>query len=440
MIALTATATKSTRETIFDVLLMDNPYVIFESPNKDNIAYVVEYMARDADLEHYFGWLVDELRERKELCDRTIIYCQTIKQCGLLYATFKAMLGNDMRVGDEGSNYCLIEMLHSCTPSANKEDIIKSFREERGVIRVLVATIAFGMGVNCQAVSRVIHFGPSKNIESYAQETGRAGRNGSQAIAYLLYNGLLLNHVELDIKSYIKIDMCRRKTILKHFEENATTQLVLHLCCDYCAAKCECGSPDCGTLTAYPSKVMEKEPDSIARSRDITNEQRAAVHEELTIYHKLLISNLMSTAAKTEIRTLTNIALLLGFSELQIQQVLDNLHKLFSSSDICKFVEIWDMKHANKILSIIKDIFKDIEDHPNTKGDSLTGMDDNMDDTMLIDDWEMLLDDDELFAMTVENISVSQLVESFTEQNANLSSSSLNTSLTADVLETIQWI
>jgi superfamily II DNA helicase RecQ len=47
MIALTATAAKSTRDIIFDVLLMDNPYVIFESPNKDNITYVVEYMARD---------------------------------------------------------------------------------------------------------------------------------------------------------------------------------------------------------------------------------------------------------------------------------------------------------------------------------------------------------------------------------------------------------
>ena len=97
------------------------------------------------------------------------------------------------------------------------------------------------------------------------------------------------------------------------------------------------------------------------------------------------------------------------------------------------------MKHANKILSIIKNIFKDVEDHPDPKGDSLTETDD-MDDTMLIDDWETLLDDGELFAMTVENISVSQLEESFTEQNANTSSSSWNTSLTADVHETIQLI
>ena len=112
--------------------------------------------------------------------------------------------------------------------------------------------------MNCQAISRVIHFGPSKNIESYAQETGRAGRNGSQAVVYLLYNRLLLNHVELDMKSYIKTDMCRRKTLLKHFVENADAQSVLHLCCDNCVLKCE--SPYCGKLTVHPTNVMKKEP------------------------------------------------------------------------------------------------------------------------------------------------------------------------------------
>ena len=103
---------------------------------------------------------------------------------------------------------CLIEMLHSCTPLANKENIIKSFTAEQGVIHVLVATVTFGMGVNCKAVSRIIHFGPAKNIQSYAEETGRAGRDGSQAIAFLLYTGILLYHVNLDIKSYVRNDQC----------------------------------------------------------------------------------------------------------------------------------------------------------------------------------------------------------------------------------------
>ncbi len=59
------------------------------------------------------------------------------------------------------------------------------------------------MGVNCKAVERITHFGTSKNIENYIQETGQAGRNGAQAVAFLLYNGVLLNHVESDIKSLL---------------------------------------------------------------------------------------------------------------------------------------------------------------------------------------------------------------------------------------------
>lgn len=61
MIALTATAIKLTKDTILNVLLMENPYEIKESPNKSNVTYSVEYMPKDSDHELYFGWLVDEL-------------------------------------------------------------------------------------------------------------------------------------------------------------------------------------------------------------------------------------------------------------------------------------------------------------------------------------------------------------------------------------------
>ncbi|EDO29588.1 predicted protein, partial [Nematostella vectensis] len=54
-------------------------------------------------------------------------------------------------------------------------------------VRLLIATIAFGMGVDCKGVKRVIHYGPSKSVEAYIQETNRAGRDGSNSVAYLLY-------------------------------------------------------------------------------------------------------------------------------------------------------------------------------------------------------------------------------------------------------------
>ncbi|XP_022808194.1 uncharacterized protein LOC111345187 [Stylophora pistillata] len=170
VVALTATATKLTRDTVFNLLNMKNAVEIKESPNKLNVAYVVQYMDKDMELEFYFGWLTDELKQSQEKTERSIIYCQTIRQCGLLYAAIKALLGVYMFIGND-SKHVLVEMLHSCTPEGNKHNILESFQSASGTIRLLIATIAFGMGIDCRGVHRVIHFGPSKNVESYVQET-----------------------------------------------------------------------------------------------------------------------------------------------------------------------------------------------------------------------------------------------------------------------------
>ena len=203
-IALTATATSDTRAVIFDSLLFENPRTILESPNKENISYVVDYMKKNANLSDYFSWLANELSENGTEATRTIIYCQTIKQCALVYTTIKILLGEKIYEDpmQKDAKRVLLEMLHSCTPTSNKEHILESFQSDRGCVRILVATIAFGMGVDCKQVHRTIHFGPAKNVEAYMQESGRAGRDGKQSIAYLLYQSLQLIHVEKDIKNY----------------------------------------------------------------------------------------------------------------------------------------------------------------------------------------------------------------------------------------------
>jgi len=95
----------------------------------------------------------------------------------------------------------LLEMLHSCSPLSNKEEVLKSFQDPKGVIRILVAPFAFGMGEDCRAVHRTVHFGPSKNLEVFVQESGRAGRDGKPSVSYLLYHGLPLNHVKKTLRT-----------------------------------------------------------------------------------------------------------------------------------------------------------------------------------------------------------------------------------------------
>ncbi|XP_068708396.1 uncharacterized protein [Montipora foliosa] len=414
MVALTATATKLTEDTIKKVLLMQNPLDIKESPNKVNLTYSVIKMNKDCDLELFFEWLVEDIRKLKDKCDRTIIYCQTIKQCGIIYGMLRGLLRKDLFIEktSTGEKLPLVEMLHSCTPATNKKNILSSFQHEDGIIRVLVATIAFGMGVNCKAVHRIIHYGPSKNIEAFVQETGRAGRDGHQSNSFLLYHGMLLNHVEGDIKLFIKSTDCRRKAILEHFNNDNERPLLKHLCCDNCANNCDCGLPECKTSLQYPVSVDAKSSSSSSRKRDIQPLQREHVKKCLIKYHKSLLVDFVGMAANANLKTLTNIQFMLGFGDLQISQVLHNLEHIFEMSDVYRTVEIWHKRHAQEIIRVIGETFHDTNVNSN---DAYAVDDDDDDDNNvvfsedLLDEWSDILLDDELFEMVMDNISLSQM-------------------------------
>lgn len=223
----------------------------------------MEYLPNDSSIEECFGWIVKDIKEGKK--EKTIIYCQTIKQCSLLYGTLKMMLGKFLC--DTTTRLPKLEM-----PQQNKDTILDSFGKENGHVQLLVATIAFGMGVNCKCVHRTIHFGPSKNIEAFVQETGRAGRDGKSSLSLLLYKGIMLNHVDRDIKNYLKTKECRLATLLKHF---AVADLGFdgpsHTCCDNCALNCECNDMDCQKYMLY--KFADEQPESSHAKRQVTDTQ-----------------------------------------------------------------------------------------------------------------------------------------------------------------------
>lgn len=329
----------------------------------------------------------------------------------------KGMLGMDIfSRSDEDPSNALVEMLHSCTPPANKEKILLSFQSLSGTIRLLIATIAFGMGIDCKGVHRVIHYGPAKNVESFIQETGRAGSDGTQSAVYILYHGILLVHVDGHMKQYVKTNHCRRKELLKHFECTTWQHEVPHLCCDNCAADCKCGLPDCGTFASYPGAQKKENNGASIEKRQVDAEQRKTVEGLLIQYYKTILIKLLNTTAHGNVRTLTNLQFMLGFSKHQITQVLDNLHVIFSLSDVYRFVEIWDMCHAREIMKVISNVFNDVGTRMQLFDPSPSEENDYDFDDELLDEWNEFLQDDDLFDMILDNLSLSQIDDSLLEQ------------------------
>ena len=135
------------------------------------------------------------------------------------------------------------EIYTRASTTGMKELIIENFQQESSSLRVVFATIAFGMGLDIPDIKQVIHVGPSADIEEYAQEIGRIGRNDlpSKAILIANYN----RHASEEMKSYMHNTMeCRRVYIYKKFlrGENAKSNSPGCLCCDVCCKACKCGA------------------------------------------------------------------------------------------------------------------------------------------------------------------------------------------------------
>ena len=107
-----------------------------------------------------------------------------------------------------------------------------------GNLRVVIGTIAFGMGLDCPDVRHIIHWGPSADIESYIQETGRAGRDGYLSRAVLYHSAADYRFSSNAMVNYCKnTTECNRKLLFNEFDEfedELASPCTLCLCCDVC--------------------------------------------------------------------------------------------------------------------------------------------------------------------------------------------------------------
>lgn len=215
LIALTATADKLVRQDIIKYLNLQNYELLISSFNRPNIYYTVKTKRNS------YGQLLDFLKEKKD--ESGIIYC--------LSRAATENLATDLN--DEG--FTALPYHAGLTKGVRDNNQSFFINDE---VKIIVATIAFGMGIDKSNVRFVVHMDLPKNVESYYQETGRAGRDGLESEALLFFSWGDVNKLkgfaevenneqqtEIMLKKlnqmgdFGEMKSCRRKFLLKYFDE-----------------------------------------------------------------------------------------------------------------------------------------------------------------------------------------------------------------------------
>ena len=141
------------------------------------------------NVEDYFGPVVRRLKVEHALFPRMIIFTRSISMAGNILLYFMSELGEvatEPRDAPNFSAFRIVDMFTSIIKKDHKESIIRVFTRD-SQLRLVIATIAFGMGEDLPDVRQVISVGCPGDVESYIQETGQAGRGGHCSLTLLLH-------------------------------------------------------------------------------------------------------------------------------------------------------------------------------------------------------------------------------------------------------------